>query len=158
MNQDSQEKQTKGSGRRLFQKGKSGNPAGRPVGSRNRATLAAEVKLAGEAEALTRKAIELALQGDTVALRLCLERIVPRRKSQAPALNLAAMERVEDLGAAIGSVLQEVAEGRLMLDEAATLMGMLEYRRRTMETIDLDQRMRALEAWTRPGAPNMGVL
>jgi hypothetical protein len=60
---------------RLFEKGRSGNPAGRRRGSRDRATLAAIVLLEGEAEPLTRKAVELALDGDPVALRLCTERI-----------------------------------------------------------------------------------
>ena len=81
MTVDSLQKQDEGSGDRLFRKGRSGNPAGRPPGSRNRATIAAEALLEGEAQALTRKAIELALAGDTTALRLCLERIVPQRKS-----------------------------------------------------------------------------
>ena len=53
-------------------KGTSGNPDGRPMGSRNRATLAAQTLLDGEGERLTRKAIELALEGDRAALRLCL--------------------------------------------------------------------------------------
>ena len=65
-----------------FEKGRSGNPSGRPVGSRNAATLAAEALLAGESEALTRKAIELALDGDATALRLCIERIVPKRNDR----------------------------------------------------------------------------
>ena len=56
-----------------FSPGVSGNPAGRLPGTKNRATKAAEELLEGEAEALTRKAVELALEGDTVALRLCLE-------------------------------------------------------------------------------------
>jgi hypothetical protein len=43
-----------------------GNP-GRPKGSRNKATLAAEALLDGEAETLTHKAIELAKGGDTTA-------------------------------------------------------------------------------------------
>ena len=55
-----------------FEKGRSGNPAGKPPGARNRATLAAEALLDGEAEALTRKAIERAKEGDSVALRLVL--------------------------------------------------------------------------------------
>jgi hypothetical protein len=49
-------------------------------GARNRATVAAERLLDGEADTLTRKAIELAKEGDTTALRLCIERILPARK------------------------------------------------------------------------------
>ena len=68
-----------------FAKGRSGNPAGRAVGSRNRATLIAEAMLDDEAAALIRKAVELALGGDGPALRLCLDRVVaPRRERPAP--------------------------------------------------------------------------
>ena len=56
-------------------KGTSGNPAGRPTGSRNKATLYFEELLDGQGEALIKKAVELSLKGDTTALRLCLERI-----------------------------------------------------------------------------------
>jgi hypothetical protein len=75
--------------------GKSGNPAGRPKGSRNKTTLAVEALLDREAEDLTRKAIELAKGGDLVALRLCLDRICPPRKESPvsfvlPPLNTAA--------------------------------------------------------------------
>ena len=49
---------------RPFEKGRSGNPGGRRRGSHNKATLAAAALLAGESEALTRKAVEMALGGD----------------------------------------------------------------------------------------------
>ena len=71
---------------RSFEKGQSGNPAGRRTGSRNKATLTAAALLGGESEALTRKAVELALAGDpwtfspracpVGAMRLCLERVL----------------------------------------------------------------------------------
>ena len=141
-----QQKQSQGSRGRPFEKGQSGNLAGRPPGSRNRATIAAEVLLEGEAEALTRKAIELALEGDTTALRLCLERIAPQRKSRAVAFDLPPIERVEDLAGAIGTVLQEIAGGRLLVGEGAALVGMMESKRRAMETIELEKRLAALEA------------
>ncbi|MGH7064786.1 MAG: DUF5681 domain-containing protein, partial [Stellaceae bacterium] len=65
---------------RSFAKGKSGNPVGRQPGSRNRASLAAEALLDGAADGLTRRAVELAVAGDPMALKLCLERILaPRR-------------------------------------------------------------------------------
>ena len=73
---------------RPFEPGQSGNPAGRPKGARNRSTVAAEALLDGEAEALTRKAIELALAGDTTALRLCMERLVPPRKDRSTPIAL----------------------------------------------------------------------
>ena len=58
-----------------FKPGVSGNPSGRPQGSRNKATLALESLLDGQAEVLTQKAVDMALEGDMQALRLCLERI-----------------------------------------------------------------------------------
>ena len=64
-----------------------GNP-GRPKGSRNKATLAAEALLDGEAETLTRKAIDLANAGDTTALRMCIERILPARKDRPVSITL----------------------------------------------------------------------
>jgi Family of unknown function (DUF5681) len=65
-----------------FQPGLSGNPAGKPKGTRNKTTLAVEAPLDGEAETLTRKAIELAKAGDLAALRVCLDRIAPPRKDR----------------------------------------------------------------------------
>jgi Family of unknown function (DUF5681) len=77
-----------------FKPGQSGNPKGRSQGSRNAATIAIEALLDGEAEALTRKAIELGLAGDMTALRLCLDRIVPPRKDRYVAFSLPAMLRL----------------------------------------------------------------
>ena len=73
---------------RPFEKGTSGNPSGRPRGSRNATTLALEVLLDGQAQALTQKAIDLALTGDIPALRLCLDRILPPRKDRPVSFTL----------------------------------------------------------------------
>src|SRR5215207_9353524 len=81
---------------RLFQPGQSGNPSGRPPGSRNKTTLAVDALLEGEAETLTRKAIELAKAGDLVALRLCLDRICPPRKERPVSFALPAMSTAAD--------------------------------------------------------------
>jgi hypothetical protein len=66
---------------RPFKKGRSGNPNGRSNGSRNKVSLAIDELLDDEAEKLTRKAIELALNGDTVALR---RKSSPERPSSLP--------------------------------------------------------------------------
>src|ERR1044072_6665575 len=61
---------------------------GRPVGSRNRATLALEPRLEGEGEAIMRKLIERAKSGNEAALRLCLERLIPPRRERTVSLKL----------------------------------------------------------------------
>ena len=128
-----------------FQRGKSGNPAGRPRGSRNHATLAAAKLLDGEAKALTRQAVKLALGGDTAALRLCLERVLAPRKDAPVLFSLPEMKTAEDALAAINSIVQAVAKGELTPGEAATLAGLIEKFRRVVETDELAGRVDALE-------------
>ena len=115
-----------GSSGRPFQKGQLGNPARKPKGVRNRATLAAEALLEGEAEALTRKAIKLGLAGDTTALRMCLEPL--GLASQEPADIVWPTAHRERRGRSNGSseVLAAVVDGRIMLDEAGEVMGLIE--------------------------------
>ena len=96
---------------RPFEKGRSGNPAGRRAGSRNRATLAAAALLEGEAEALTRKAVELALAADPTALRLCLERILPSCHEQSVRFALPPIESTGDISAAMQAVTSALAAG-----------------------------------------------
>src|SRR6266851_972038 len=104
---------------RPFEKGKSGNPTGRPRGARNRSTLAAETLLEGEAQALTRKAIELALSGDINALRLCLDRLIPPRREQALDFELTKLESLHDAQHAVADIIAAVAEGSITLSAAA---------------------------------------
>src|SRR5918993_443042 len=82
--------------RRPFEPGRSGNPAGRPSGARNQTTRLMEELLDGEAETITRKAIELATGGDSVALRLCLERIIPTRKDRPVPFSLPPIDTAAD--------------------------------------------------------------
>ena len=118
-----------------------GNP-GRPPGCRNKATLAALALLEGEAEALTRRCVELALRGDTTALRLCLERLLPKGRAVRLPLPLRTLA---DLDAATEAVSGALAEGAVVLDEVAVLTGLIETRRRLLETTELERRLAALE-------------
>lgn len=111
-----------------FRRGKSGNPAGRPRGARNRATLAAEALLEGEAEALTRKAIELALGGDITALRLCLDRIVPPRREQLLAFELSELKEINDAKRAVSEIVAAVSDGSITISDAVRLVSLVDIR------------------------------
>ena len=80
-----------------FKPGRSGNPAGCPRGTKNRSTLAAEALLEGEAERLSRKAVEMALEGDVAAMRLVLERLIPPRRDRPVSLNLPPIDTAADV-------------------------------------------------------------
>lgn len=121
-----------------------GNP-GKPSGTRHKATRAALALLDGEAEALTRKAVTMALDGDATALRLCLERIAPPRKDAPLQFNLPRMETARDAATAAGAVLEAVAMGDLTPTEGAQIMALVETYRRTLETSELEARVAALE-------------
>jgi hypothetical protein len=121
-----------------------GNP-GKPKGTRHKATQAALALLDGEAEALTRKAVELALDGDGAALRLCLERIAPPRRDAPVSFDLPPMQSAADAAKAAGAVLDAVALGDLTPQEGAHIMALVETYRRTLETTELEARVAALE-------------
>ena len=79
-----------------WQKGQSGNPAGRPAGSRNKASIAVENLFLDEQEALTRRCIQLAMKGNMQALKLCIERICPVRRDTPINVKLPRVETIED--------------------------------------------------------------
>jgi Family of unknown function (DUF5681) len=128
-----------------WRKGQSGNPAGKPRGARHRATLAAEALLDGEAEALTRQAIEKAKEGDMTALRLCLERILPPRKERLFRLPLPALTNASDAASAMAAITAAVADGDVMASEAATLSALVTAFAKALETSALEARIAALE-------------
>jgi hypothetical protein len=130
-----------------FQPGRSGNPGGKVRGTRHRATLAAEALLEGEAEALTRKAIELAKTGDTVALRLCLDRILPVRKAgRTIKLNLPTLRTTDDVMGAIGRITEAVSRGLITPEEGQSLAGIVEQARSSIELVEIERRLVALES------------
>jgi hypothetical protein len=121
-----------------------GNP-GRPKGSRHKTTLAVEALLDGEAEGLTRKAVELALAGDMTALRLCLDRICPPRRDRPVAVDLPGIDNPADLVAATAALVNAAAVGDLSPSEAADLGRVLDTHVRAIETHDLEARIARLE-------------
>ena len=129
-----------------FKPGQSGNPSGKPKGSLNRITLAIQCLLDGEGEELTRKAIELAKDGDLTALKLCLERICPPRKSRPINIDLPDVKTSEGVSLAQTSVVQAVGEGEITPEEGQVLSNILESRRKSIESEDHERRLYELES------------
>ena len=119
---------------------------GRPKGSRNKTTIAIESLLQGQAEALTQTAVQKALEGDSMALKLCMERIAPAPKDQPVAFSLPKMNNAMDASEAARSVLTAASEGELTPVEATRVMGLIDSYRRTLELTEIEQRLQALEA------------
>ncbi len=132
------EKTTRG---KPFQQGN----AGRPKGSRNRATLALEALLDGEAEALTRKAIEMAMSGDTTAMRQVMDRILPPRKDRHVPFSLPTLETAADAVKATAALVEAVAAGDLTPSEAAELSKLVEGFTRAADLHDIQARLERLE-------------
>ena len=128
-----------------FQKGKSGNPSGRPRGSRNAATLAAEALLDGQAEALTQKAIQLALGGDVAAMRLCMDRLCPPRKDRPVAFPLPPITSARDAADLMAAVTKAVATGYLTPGEAVEVGKVIDCFVRAYQTAELGDRLAHIE-------------
>ena len=131
-------------GRNTDGKFSNGN-VGRPKGSRNKTTIAIENLLEGQAEALTQTAISKALEGDSIALRLCMDRIAPPMKDKPVVFPLPKMRDALDASEAAGSVLSAVSDGTITPIEGTRVMGLIDSYRRTLELTEIEQRLQVLE-------------
>jgi hypothetical protein len=129
-----------------FKPGQSGNPRGKPKGARHHATRIVEQLLDKDAKLLAVKARDMALAGDTVALRLCLERLCPPRRNRPLNLDLPAIETLADASAAVSKVIASMAAGELTPDEAGSVIALVDAKRRILVDVDLEARVAALEA------------
>ena len=138
---------------RPFEKGR----GGRPPGARNKATLAAEALFDGEAEALSRRAIGLALEGNTVALRLCIERILPARRERRLDVAIAPIASMDDAAAASSRVIGLLASGEIAPSEARAFGALLDTHLRARDAAGIERQaaqMRERER-TRPPLANL---
>ena len=120
--------------------------AGNKAGSRHRVTRAIEALLEGQHEALTVVAINKALAGDTVALRLCLDRLAPPRRDSPVSITLPPFRTAADAVEASAAVLAALASGDVTPDEAGRIIALLSGHKALIETCDLESRIAALEA------------
>jgi hypothetical protein len=133
-----------------FKRGISGNPSGRPKGSRNRTTVAIQEILDGEAETITRKVIELAKQGDITAIRLVMERLLPARKDSPITIELPESSEDNDLGEMMSAIINAVCDGKITLNEGQALSALLENCRKAKETCELERKLDELHTIINP--------
>lgn len=125
--------------------GQSGNPAGKPKGARNRMTLLALAVMESDVEAIARTVTQAALGGDLQACRLVIERLVPPMRERPVSIDFPDTGTTEGISAAQQVILNAVGAGDLLPGEANTLAGIVEQRRKAIETQQLEQRIAALE-------------
>nr|WP_276039925.1 hypothetical protein [Sphingomonas sp. GM_Shp_1] len=101
--------------------------------------------LEGQHEALTKAAIDKALEGDTVALRLCLDRLAPPRRDALVSIDLPPVKTAADAVSASSAILASLSAGEVTPDEAGRVMALLTAHKAIVETGDLEQRIAALE-------------
>ena len=128
-----------------FAKGKSGNPKGRPKGSLNKVTLAVANLIESDAEAITKKAIEMAKAGDLTAIRICIERILPPRKVAPMQFPMPQIEKPEDVLPAVNAIISAVSMDKITVDQADALLRTIETARKSIETEELHRELNELQ-------------
>jgi hypothetical protein len=128
-----------------FLPGQSGNPAGRPRGSRNKKTIALEALVDGESEAVMQKMITLAKMGDDVAMRLCVERMMAPRRERPVPLQLPRVESDADARRASADVLEALAEGEITPKEAEHLLRAVAGAAVIMQSSEIAARLKWIE-------------
>lgn len=133
-----------------FVKGQSGNPAGRPLGSRNKVNREAEAALEAAGGGLVDRIIDHAGAGHPTAMRLCMDRMLPMGRHRPVAIALPPVDTPDYAGAAAAEICRALAEGNISIDEAKALIGVAERAARllapkTQPATDLAERLERCE-------------
>lgn len=140
--------QQRRAGGRPFPKGTSGNPAGRPKGARNKASVLAQKLMESQTEAVVQTVINAALNGDMTACKLIVERMVPPMKERAldaDAIKLPASVTAQNAGEVFGEILKAVAAGCIGPGEGDMLVKMLRAYLEAFEYQQISDRLTELE-------------
>jgi hypothetical protein len=99
-----------------------------------------------EGEALTRQAIEMAKGGDMVALKLCLDRLLPPRRDRYVPFRLPRLEKASDSLEAVRVLADGVADAEITPAEASELQKLVDGFNKTLELVEIEQRLAAVES------------
>ena len=99
-----------------------------------------------QATAITQKCVDMALEGDRTALKLCISRLIPIKRERSIPFNLPPLGAPQDSLKAIGAVLGAVAAGEITPGEGTTIARLLGVQRAAFEIVELENRLEVLEA------------
>ena len=136
--------------RTKFQKGKSGNPYGRPCGAKNKATMLAQVLLERDIEAICNRVIDDAKKGNLQAIKLVLERIIPPKKDSPITLELPQIQTSSDILLCANIITDAVSKGELSPSEGEAFSRILDIHSKAIELNDIDKRLKVIEEKTMP--------
>jgi hypothetical protein len=91
-------------------------------------------------------AIEKARAGDITAIRLCLERVIPRLRDRPTLFDLPPINSAPDALAALSTIVAGVSGGELTAAEGSELSKLVDHYLRALEAKDFEQRLRMLES------------
>lgn len=132
----------------LFKKGQSGNPSGRPKGSKNKASLLAKELIEAETESIIKKLIEIAKEGDLQAIKLVIERLLPPIKEQPfyTSSELPKINNLNDVNASYAYLVQMLDNGEISLNEAKEITALFDSKRKSIEATELKEQIDELKA------------
>jgi hypothetical protein len=127
-----------------FKKGKSGNPHGKPKGSRHKASLLAEKLFETDLEIVCSQVVQQAKEGNLMAAKIILDRILPARKDRLININLPLVKNPDDAIEALRLICHAVGNGEITPVEGESLSKMIEIQTKGLELYDFEKRLQKI--------------
>ena len=124
---------------------------GRPKGSLNRATAEVRLLAQGYGPDALKQLHRLSEEAESEAARVSacnaiLDRAYGRSPASVPVvIDIPDAETAADVAKAVAAIVRATAQGKISPADASSICGLLETQRRAIETVELEQRLTALE-------------
>lgn len=127
-----------------FKKGASGNPKGKPKGAKHKASLLAEKLFENDIEMVCNQVISQAKEGNLIAAKIILDRILPARKDRLINIDLPLVKNSDDAIEALRLICHAVGNGKITPLEGESLSKMIEIQTKGLELYDFEKRLQKI--------------